>query len=91
MTLVRWTPWREALSIEEETGRLFSDLFSGGVRKWIRPDRRDSFYWPVVDISEADDEYIVRAELPGIKQEDVKVSVHDRTLTISGENLQPWH
>lgn len=86
MALVRWNPWRQALSVEEEADRLFGDLFSGRVNnRWFDPERADFFYSPVVDVSEADDEYIIRAELPGIKQDDVKVSVHDHTLTIKGE------
>lgn len=40
---------------------------------------------PLVDISEDDKEYVVKAELPEVKKEDVKVSVEDSTLTISGE------
>ncbi|UCF79540.1 MAG: Hsp20/alpha crystallin family protein [Candidatus Eiseniibacteriota bacterium] len=85
MALVRWNPWKEALSIDEETDRMFGDLVSGRFGRWFHPERRDSFFSPVVDVSEVDDEYIIRAELPGVKQEDVKVSVHDNTLTIKGE------
>ncbi|KPJ61033.1 MAG: hypothetical protein AMJ46_03390 [Latescibacteria bacterium DG_63] len=85
MALVRWNPWKEALSVDEEADRMFGDLVSGRLGRWFHPERRDSFFSPVVDISEVEDEYVIRAELPGIKQEDVKVSVHDNTLTIKGE------
>ncbi len=43
---------------------------------------------PAVDISENDDEIIVRAEVPGIKKDDIKLTVHDGILTISGEKKQ---
>jgi HSP20 family protein len=85
MALVRWNPWKEALSVDEEADRMFGDLVSGRLGRWSHPERRDSYFSPVVDISEVEDEYIIRAELPGIKQEDVKVSVHDHTLSIKGE------
>jgi HSP20 family protein len=85
MALVRWNPWKEALSVDEEADRMFGDLVSGRFGRWIHPERRDSYFSPVVDVSEVEDEYIIRAELPGINQEDVKVSVHDHTLSIKGE------
>ena len=40
---------------------------------------------PVVDMVETDDAYIVAAELPGMKKEDIKINVHDKTLRLSGE------
>ena len=84
MALVRWNPWGQALSMEERA----STLFGSGPRRagrWFHPEEGDSFYSPVVDISEAEDEYIIRAELPGMKQKDVKVTLHDHTLTVKGE------
>jgi HSP20 family protein len=43
---------------------------------------------PAVDIKETDKEYLVKAELPGVKREDVKVSLDDDVLTIEGERRQ---
>ena len=40
---------------------------------------------PLVDISEDDKEYLIKAELPEVKKEDVKLAVHDNVLTITGE------
>ena len=40
---------------------------------------------PSVDISETDDEYLIKVELPGVPKEDVKVTVHDGVLTLQGE------
>lgn len=40
---------------------------------------------PVVDISEDDKEYAIKAELPDVKKEDIKLNVHDDVLTITGE------
>ena len=42
---------------------------------------------PVVDIKETENEYLARAELPGIRREDVKVSLEDDVLTIEGERF----
>jgi HSP20 family protein len=41
--------------------------------------------WPAVDIAEDENEFVVKAEVPGCKAEDIDVSVHDNRLTISGE------
>lgn len=84
MALVRWNPWGEAVSMEDKASMLFG-LGPRRAGRWHHPEGEDSFYSPVVDISEAEDEYIIRAELPGIKQKDVKVTLHDHTLTIKGE------
>ena len=43
---------------------------------------------PVVDIKETETEYLVEAELPGVRREDVKVTLEDRMLTIEGERRQ---
>ena len=49
----------------------------------------DTYNWaPSVDISETDDTYEVRAELPGVAKEDLHVSVKDNLLTLSGEKRQ---
>ncbi len=85
MALVRWNPWGDVFSIQREVNDLIHGFLSadesGGV-----PAKRDSMLWgPVVDVSETDADFIVRAELPGITQEDVKVSVDSNTLTIKGE------
>ena len=44
--------------------------------------------WPVIDIAEQEDAFMVNAEVPGCKAEDIDISVHGNTLTISGEKKQ---
>ena len=85
MTLVRWnpgamTPLRDLNSIQDEVNRLFENFFT-------RPLRGDlsAVYAPPVDIEETAEEFVVRVDLPGIDQKDVKVSLMGDTLTIRGE------
>ena len=59
-------------------GRLFADVLGEG-----QPAARG--FAPAVDVAENDDEYIVSAELPGAKREDVTVELHDGVLTLRGE------
>jgi HSP20 family protein len=59
--------------------------------RWPRMmgEEGEAYEWsPVADISETDDEYLVKAELPGIRREDVKVSLEEGMLTIEGERKQ---
>ncbi|MDH5666441.1 MAG: Hsp20/alpha crystallin family protein [Nitrospira sp.] len=86
MTLVRWDPFRELEDMSERLNRVFARpalRTPGGkehltVADWI----------PTVDISETDQSYLIKAELPEVKKEDVKVRVEDGVLTLSGERRQ---
>ncbi len=87
MTLMRWTPRTELwdpfhnlADIREEMNRLFDDSF----RRLGRGDLEGAFA-PAVDIVEHQDHYLVRADLPGLRREDVNVTLQDNFLTIKGE------
>lgn len=80
--LSRWEPFRDMLSLRSDMDRLFSGLF-GGV-----PEDREGFWAPVVDIEEDNDKIMVKAEVPGMIREDIKVSVQGNLLTITGERKQ---
>jgi len=84
MTLVRWTPripntFRDLTGFHEELDRLFGDLAGPG-----QPFGRGAFV-PPVDIDETSDAYVLRLDLPGVTQKDIKVSLVGDTLTIRGE------
>jgi HSP20 family protein len=86
MTLIRWnpvpvTPLRELTSIQDEVNRLFDGLFTRGS---VRGDLH-ALFTPAVDIEETPQEYVVRMDLPGVAQKDVKVSLMADTLTLRGE------
>jgi HSP20 family protein len=84
MALIRWEPARELQTIQQEMNRLFGTFFDSpsgpgngvsAARRWI----------PAMDLVEEDQHYVLRADLPGVKEEDVKVEFEDHVLTISGE------
>ena len=82
MALVRWEPTRELHSIQQEMNRLFNTFFdapatggSGGARRWV----------PAMDLVETDDHFVLRADLPGLEEGDVKIEVNENVLTVSGE------
>jgi HSP20 family protein len=70
-----------------EVARLRSDmndLFNGFFRGMDWPFAGERV-WPAIDVADRDDAVVVRAEVPGCKAEDIDISIHSRTLTISGE------
>jgi HSP20 family protein len=80
-TLVRWDPFRDLVSIQDELNRLFGRTFTGG--ESMRPTATGS-WMPSMDVYETDDKIVAKLELPGIEPGDVDVSVEDSTLTVSG-------
>lgn len=78
----RWSPFRETERMLREMDRLFEN----GVARFPGEEAMAIAEWtPSVDISEDDKEFVVKAELPEVKKEDVKVTVDDGALTIRGE------
>lgn len=80
MTLVTWSPFRE-----------FEDLFNRYSRLprrelTTRGDEGAALDWrPVANISETPKEYLIRAELPEVRKDDIEVKVHEGVMTIKGE------
>jgi HSP20 family protein len=80
MALIRWEPLKE---IEELFGR-----------SWPRPTIRTGQllgvgdWHPRVDISENDGQYLVKADIPGVAKEDIKITIDNDVLTIQGERKQ---
>jgi len=85
MTLIRWSPAlgssRELAGIQDEVNRLFDSFFTrGSLRGDVAP-----IFSPAVDIEETAEAFLIRADLPGVSQKDVKVSLMGDTLTLRGE------
>jgi len=87
MAIERWrprwgiTPWRPSRELEEWE-RLFDDFFG---RSPLRLPVEERGWMPAVDVFEKEDRFVVKAELPGMKEEDIDVSVVGDTLSIRGE------
>lgn len=80
MNLTRWEPFKDADD--------FFRNFAQGFGRWQLPAevRSKEMQWsPAADISETASEYLVKAELPGVKREDVKVTLENGVITIEGE------
>jgi HSP20 family protein len=83
-TLTRWNQLRQLEALQQGLG----SLFSRSPAQWPEGQEEQIAVpeWaPLVDISEDDKEYLIKAELPEVKREDVKVTAEQGTLTITGE------
>jgi HSP20 family protein len=82
MALIRWEPVRELNTLQNEMNRLFNSVFdtpqpngNASVRRWI----------PAMDLVETADDFVLRADLPGLSEGDVNIELEDSVLTVSGE------
>lgn len=73
--------------VQSEMNRLFDDMFGSFMRRPGGQQQRSQLteWAPAMDVLQRDGDLLVRAELPGVKLEDVDITVHDRVLTVSGE------
>lgn len=86
MSLIKWNPSAELEEISNRLNRIFG---RSPVRTESGSEMLATVDWaPSVDISETDTAYLVKAEIPGVKKEDVKVTIQDGMLTIHGERKQ---
>lgn len=81
MDLVRWQPFNGLDRMHSRINQLFDEAFDHSSEY---SSASDSWY-PPVDILESRDAYLIRAEMPGMKKEDINVEFADGALTLSGE------
>ncbi len=78
--LTRWDPFREMMILRNARDRRFDGELS------LAPSSWRSFNWSVaLDVVESDDEYLIKASLPGINPDDLEITFSDNLLTIMGE------
>jgi len=73
-TLTRWEPFAELGELRSRFDRMFEGLTDAGERAWA----------PAIDVVRDKDNLVVRADVPGLKPEEVKIEVEDDILTVSG-------
>jgi HSP20 family protein len=94
MAIERWDPFREAISLRDAMNTLLQESF-------VRPSgmsAQSGYASLPLDVCETENEFVVKAALPGVKPDDVQVTVHGDTLTIRGESKaeedkqgEHWH
>ena len=80
MTLIRWDPFRDLLSLQDRVHQAMS-------RPTVQEGSQTPFatWSPSVDVFENEDELVLRAELPGVEREDIDIRVDQNTLELEGE------
>ena len=82
MAVTRWDPLQELLGLQNRMNRLFDQTMA---RSHPEQEMTEGGWTPPVDIHEGADRVIVRADLPGLKQEEIDIRVENNVLVIRGE------
>jgi len=87
MAMVRWQPFQELEQARRQMDRLFDTMLPEGAHASPSTGRSGEAIWqPAVELQEADDSFILRAELPGVTADDLEVQASKDTVSIAGEN-----
>ena len=84
MRVIKWEPFRDVDDV-------FDRFVAETLRRWPRQaaEGRAALDWaPAADVSETEAEYLIKADLPEVRKEDVSITVQDGVLTLSGERRQ---
>ena len=85
MALIRWTPLRGVMSFRDEMDRLLDEFYG---RMTPAQEALEGDWCPVMDVADTNGDLTASVELPGLDRNDIKVSVQDDVLTVTGEKKQ---
>jgi len=80
--LTKWEPFSDLVSLRDDMDQLFETFFGQ------HSEDRKGFWTPILDIEESNGNIVVKAEIPGMEKDEIKVSVRNNMLSISGERKQ---
>ncbi|MDH3419033.1 MAG: Hsp20/alpha crystallin family protein [Gammaproteobacteria bacterium] len=83
MNVTKWNPFGELEEIADRYGRLFGTHLP--MRERLELLGKDIEWKPAADIVERDDEYLIKAELPGVERDAIDIHLENDVLTITGE------
>lgn len=81
MSIVRWEPFRDFMTLREAMDRLFEESFVRPRREWLAPAEGTL----ALDMYETEDSVVVKSAVPGIKPDDIDITISGNILSISGE------
>jgi HSP20 family protein len=82
MAIVKWDPFKELDELQTRLGRIFP---TPGGRRVLQDETLFADWSPAADVQETETEFLIKADLPDVAKEDVKVQVEDGVLTVQGE------
>lgn len=78
--LARWNPFKELIDVRDDVDRIVDRIFRPELDLWEGQTKA-----PLVDIYEENDAIVVKAEIPGLKKEEIDISISDDAITLSGK------
>ena len=88
MTVTRWNPWRDMVTLREAMDRLFEESVVHPMRGWGEGSRERPFRLPL-DVYTTPEEIVIVASLPGLTPDEVGIAIEGDALTIRGELRPP--
>ncbi len=79
MTLMRWNPYRELMNVHEQLNRFLDE--PGGQPS----DSAYGGWFPAIDLREEEKRFVIEADLPGVKKDDIQIEVENNVLALRGE------
>lgn len=86
MAVSKWAPFRDPVSLQDRVSHLFEE---GSGRRPGQEDAQAGQWSPAVDILESNDRIVLRADLPGVDQDDIELRVEDGVLILRGQRRPP--
>ncbi|MBC7237269.1 MAG: Hsp20/alpha crystallin family protein [Chloroflexi bacterium] len=87
MSMIRWEPFRDLMTLREAMNRLFEESYVRPGARWARTEERQCDL--PIDAYVTDEELVITAPVPGMSPEDVEITIEGDTLTIRGEIKGP--
>jgi len=75
MAIIRWDPFREMTQAQSQFSKLVDQVWGGRQESWL----------PAIDVFDAKEAVVLKAELPGMDPDDIQIEVEDNVLTLKGE------
>jgi len=87
MAIIKWSPFREFSDLRREMDSLFDEFFGRRTlpSRMVKPSATSGTYFPPLDVYERGDEIVIKAGVPGVRKEDIEVTILNNTLTIKGQ------
>ncbi|MGQ9707201.1 MAG: Hsp20/alpha crystallin family protein [bacterium] len=84
MAIIRWSPFKDILRMQEEMNKLFDNFFN----RSALPTTEGRLFSPPIDLVETDEDYRIKVDLPGISKDDMSISAVGNSIVVKGEKRQ---
>jgi len=94
MSLIKWSPKKRNMDLSLWPGREMEQMFENFFMDWPNPARllrreeEEQFYFPYFDLREEEDDYVLTADLPGVKKEDLDITATEDRIILKGEHKE---